>query len=78
MKIDQLEPGTKVTLLFHGSKSLGNSSYTSEEVFVRMTGTGEDRRAWFTTSDGTYEWEAYRYQGRWAYGSSAERLSLVQ
>jgi hypothetical protein len=24
------------------------------------------------------EWEAYRYNGRWAYGSSAESLRLVR
>jgi hypothetical protein len=80
-RIDSLKAGETVTLLFRGSKSLGNEPYTDEVIFVGIKGEGEDRRAVFSTGPAagkSGEWEAYRYKGGWAYGSSAERLSIAQ
>lgn len=74
MRIDQLKPGTRVTLRYHGS--MGNLTHDGDAEFVRITGDGDDRRAVFTEPS-IGEWEAYRYDGRWAYGSSADRLQLV-
>ena len=76
MRIDQLTPGTKVTLGF---------TYGEEPAqFVGITGTGEARRAMFishfdTPLDGalSMRWEAYRFEGHWAYGTSAEPLRLL-
>lgn len=70
-RIDSLQPNETVTLQFHGSKSLGNEPYLLEATFEGIIGTGEERRAQFD------EVEAYRYNGHWAYGTSAEKLSLV-
>jgi hypothetical protein len=70
-RIDSLKQNEKVTLQFHGSKTLGNEPYTLEAVFEGITGEGDERRANFD------EVEAYRYNGHWAYGTSAEKLTLV-
>lgn len=70
-RIDQLTPGTRVLLGF----SYGDEPAT----FVGITGQGDDRLATFDSDrgDGTsYRWSAYRAGGRWAYGSSCERLTL--
>lgn len=75
-RIDNLTTGSPVLLrLFTGSH------IESEEpaTFLRVEGEGEARVAWFQThlNDGShYAWPAYRFQGRWAYGSSADRLQL--
>jgi hypothetical protein len=72
-RIDKLAPGTGVVLSFAGK-------YTESALFVGITGTGDQREADFVSinnSGRVYEWSAYRYNGSWAYGSSAERLSLV-
>ena len=70
-RIDSLKTGSRVTVKFHGSKNLGNESWTDTVTFYGITGEGDYRVARFDN------WYAYRYNGRWAYGSSAERLSLV-
>lgn len=70
-RIDSLTAGQQVTMKFHGSKRLGNESYELDLIFKGITGAGEDRRAKFD------EVELYRYEGRWAYGTSAERATLV-
>jgi len=75
-RIDKLNPGQEVTLKFHGSKSLGNDPYEERHTFLDIVGEGDDRRAVF--SDGGEQWEAYRFKGGWAYGSSAEKLSIVE
>lgn len=79
-RIDSLTPDTEVTLRFHHR---GNS-YDEAATFLGISGEGDDRRARFRSADTetltagrTYEWEAYRYNGHWAYGTSADRLSLV-
>ena len=71
-RIDSLKPNTPVLLKFFRS--------TEEATFLAIVGEGDERRARFVQHDdaiGLFEWEAYRFQGRWAYGTSAERLSLV-
>lgn len=76
MRIDQLTPGTNVTLGFtHGEEPA---------EFVGITGAGEDRRATFisrfdTPLDGamSMQWGAYRHNGRWVYSTSAEPLRLL-
>lgn len=75
-RIDQLSPGQEVKLKFHGTKSFGNPAYEEVHTFLGMEGEGNDREAIF--SDGYIQWHAYRFEGRWAYGSSAEKLSLVE
>jgi len=74
-QIARLTPGQDVTLKF----TTRNGFYTEDNRFVGLTDGGE--RATFTThaaDEGTpYNWDAYRFQGRWVYGSSAQRLSLV-
>lgn len=60
-------------------------------LFIGIAGEGDDRRARFVSThkgednritggdrDGFSTWEAYRYNGRWAFGASAERLSVVE
>jgi hypothetical protein len=75
-RIDSLVPGTEVKLHFHGSKSFGNEPHTLDATFVSVVGEGDAREANFLLN-GDSEFAAYRYGGRWAYGSSAEKLSLV-
>lgn len=74
-RIDSLEPGTLVHLRF-GRELQGDGAEIEAAVFMGIDGTGEERRAWFNQSG--FEWGAYRYEGRWVYGSSAESLRLVE
>lgn len=71
--IRNLKSGDSVRLRFHGSKQFGNDPYELDMTFVEFRDNGE--RAVFD-DDGT-EFEAYKYSNRWAYGSSAERLTIV-
>jgi hypothetical protein len=89
-RIDRLTPGTHVTLMFcNGSQ---RSERIEPAIFLGIVGEGTDRRAEFVqftehpftkqaevgeTGRGTYIWQAYRYLGTWAYGSSADMLRLV-
>lgn len=77
-RLDRIAAGSFVRLNF-------NNRYEEKAVFLGVEGTGDKRRAKFlSTTDpgkgiggkGYYEWEAYRYNGGWAFGSSAERLIL--
>ena len=70
-RIDTLQPGATVQLLFHG-----RYGDFMTQTFVGISGTGDDRRATFH-DDTTGDWDAYRYEGGWAYGTSAERLQLI-
>lgn len=69
-RIATLTPGEDVTLrTATGDEPARFLRHTDEGTAVFL----QHRR------DGTpYEWEAYRYNGRWSYGTSAQRLSLVQ
>lgn len=73
--------GQPVVLRFEGDPDLGNATYVEAAIFVRLTGDGEEARATFrspgTYPGETYEWEAYRFEGRWAYGTGADALTLV-
>lgn len=72
-KMGQLQPGQQVLLGFKGSDEVA--------WFVAMEGEGESRRIKFLQNgpDGKpFDWEAYRYEGHWAYGTSADRLVLRQ
>lgn len=73
-RIDSLTSGDVVLLDFNGK-------YEEHAIFVSMENRGKpDRSAKFVQASGgrVLEWEAYRYNGMWAYGSSAERLSVVE
>jgi hypothetical protein len=51
-----------------------------EVVFLGIDGEGDDRKARFLSRGyhgEIYEWAAYRYNGRWAYGTSGDRISVV-
>lgn len=74
-RIDSLTPGENITLQFHGSRSLGNEPYQLSGKFIGIVGSGDVRRAKFDL-DGL-DFEAYRDNGRWAYGMSSEKLTLV-
>jgi hypothetical protein len=75
VRIDNLKPGALVLLRFdYGDEP-------ERAVFCGVIGSGEERRARFAqaSDDGLlYDWEAYRFGGRWCYGSSAGRLSVVE
>lgn len=70
-RIDSLKYGQRVNLRFHG-----RATREEDAIFRGIDGDGEDRRATFE-QDG-FIWTAYRYQGHWAYGSSADRLQLLE
>lgn len=80
-RIDSLKPGTQVTVRFMREYQFGGPD--DEKFFFHgILGEGDDRRAVFgptASLDQNYRdsWEAYRFNGRWAYGSSAETLRLV-
>lgn len=79
-RIDNLTPGTEVVLRFVGR--WGNETHEEPATFLRIERglIADDRLAHFRSphSDGTtYEWRAYRYQGRWAYGTGADPLQLA-
>jgi hypothetical protein len=79
IRIDTLNPGDTVLLDF--GKDAGPDE---EAVFMRIIGEGDNRRAEFVSMDTSgpapslYVWQAYRYNGRWAYGTSADPLRLVR
>lgn len=84
IRIDKLEPGQIVTLAFHkgASTTMEKGGRVDEEdaVFLGIDGEGDDRTARFVSAStrwGMHYWRAYRFQGRWVFGSSAERLSVV-
>lgn len=71
-RIDTLVIGQVVTLNFA-------DRYTQNLVFGGIKGDGDDRRAKFIgvyVEGNAYDFEAYRVNGRWCFGSSAERLYL--
>lgn len=78
-RIDTLTPGDTVRLLYAGSATFGNGPHEGEAVFLGISGAGDARRATFRDTTGRQiTWEAYRYNGHWAYGSSAEPLRLLE
>ena len=77
IQIDRLEPGTAVLLeMFNRSEALP----PEHALFLGVVGEGESRRAHFSQMlkpGASFDWEAYRFGGRWAYGSSADRMRVV-
>jgi len=71
VRIDKLAAGQDVVLKMHGSKQFGNDPYEMDTKFVRIQGEGDERRAEF--EDVTL----YRDRGRWAYGTSAEKATVL-
>jgi len=77
-RITSLAVGEEIRLRFNGKASLGNETYELDATFLGLEGTGDESRASFALDgDAESAFEAYRYQGYWAYGTSAERLQLV-
>jgi hypothetical protein len=76
IRIDTLAPGARTKVLFVGNKSAGNDPYQLDLTFDRIEGEGLTRRAFFTDSSGL-EIEAYRFNGQWSYGASAEPLRVL-
>lgn len=83
-QIRSLYPGAVVELEF-----VGNRDPFELAVFLEHRGKGDDQVAVFRQSENVgrtpagqladplgFEWEAYRFQGRWAYGTSANPLRL--
>ena len=70
--VKNLRVNDVVDVLFKGSRSLGNEPYTLEDL--QVVGVGEDR---VTLSEEGFEFDIYKYGLRWAYGSSAEPLSVL-
>ena len=79
-RIGSLKVGDQIRLKFHGSKRLGNEPYELDAEFAGfITGATLDefRPSFYLDGDKSEVFEAYLYDGRWAYGTSAERLSIV-
>lgn len=75
-RIDSLTPGAQVSLRIHPSSS--NEGYDTIAYFVGIVGEGDDRRAGFSyTNGGGSDFDAYRFNGRWAVSSDARRLTLL-
>lgn len=43
---------------------------------IRTVWRSPERGAWSAEINPTFEWEAYIFEGDWAYGSSAERFDI--
>ena len=70
--IRDLKPGDKVTLKFAGSKTYGNDPYEEQSVFKRLYVENGFEYAEFE------EFTAYKADGYWRYGASAEILTVVK
>ncbi len=81
LRFDKLDIGSIIEVELERG---GSREPTFEHVvFLGVTGEGDDRVAEFVSAhkDGSmYRWGAYRYRTgrshRWAYGSSAQRISI--
>lgn len=74
--IRTLTRGEEVRLRFHGSKQFGNDPYELDATFAELREDG-NRAIFHIDGDPSDEFEAYKYSNRWAYGSSAERLTVI-
>lgn len=79
-RFDKLNVGDVITIQCYYR---GEAKEPEQAFFLGIIGEGDDRRAKLATvfdagGEGRMlEWEIYRYSGRWAYGSSADRISIV-
>jgi hypothetical protein len=78
-RIDSLQRGQFVHLSLQSSFEPGY--WSLEPVrFLGIYGTGDGRQARFAQQDDDgrwYQWECYRYKGRWVWGSSAGNVRLT-
>jgi hypothetical protein len=75
-RIDSLRQGAQVNLRVHSSSV--NEGYDTVAFFTGIVGEGDDRRAGFSyTNGGGSDFEAYRFNGRWAVSSDARRVTLI-
>jgi hypothetical protein len=69
-----------VSLTFVPDPELACSPPSTEAaVLLRVWGAGDDLRAEFRSTDSegaSYDWEAYVFDGRLSYGTSAEELQV--
>jgi hypothetical protein len=69
-----------VILTFIGDPELGNPTDTEYAILLDTAGDGDDLRVTFRSNGvypgETYEWEAYMFEGRLSYGTSAEELRV--
>lgn len=75
-RISTKNVGESFLLLLDKNRSMGQPQELTATL-VRIEGEGDDKRAVFIDEE-IGEWEAYRYNGRWAYGSSAEPLRVIE
>lgn len=76
-RLDEYNAGETPKLRFYSNGSGRSSSYVEDHhTIVSKSGKGEARTITFRDFKNGFEWEAYRYRGRWAYGSSAARLGV--
>jgi len=75
-RISSKNVGQMFELLLDKNRAMGQPE-TIECKLLRIEGEGEDKRAIFD-DEAIGEWSAYRYNGRWAYGSSAEPLRVIK
>lgn len=70
-------PGETYVALFKGSG--GNRDIVEDVTFLgEFSEDGDPRRKFRSTDrDGrTYDWDAFKFGGRWSFGTSAESLSI--
>lgn len=72
-RISAANVGRVLHLAFHSPHAPTDEDHT----LVKLEGKGDDARATFRDVSGM-EWQAYRFNGRWAYGSSANRLQVLE
>lgn len=76
-RIDSIKNGQRVTLRFMANFQGKDGAWDEDMVFDGIDGDGDDREARFKYLDSSDHWKAYRFNGRWVYGSSAETLRLI-
>lgn len=74
MRLDDIPAGSAVTFSIRENEP-------EEAFFMGISGSGKERTAKFVSKvfDGgsCFDWEAYRYNGFWALGSSADRMKII-
>lgn len=77
-RISKKNEGQLFHLLFDkNTRWTGPVQDMKDVLLVKVEGSGDDARATFS-DDQIGEWEAYRYNGRWCYGSSCEPLRVIE
>jgi hypothetical protein len=78
-RISPANVGKTFLLRFNKTRSMngGRDPMEMENVLVKVDVVDGEARATFRDNE-IGEWEAYRFKGRWSYGSSAEPLTVVE